>query len=112
MITGRVHRSVLHRLATNLPADAGAFLAVGPEARRAILTLGGPSIVAAIGASGLAVASVPVTRDQRPSGRSAWTPAGRAGQSARTLAWALAARRRAGQLPTGAASHRWTSVSE
>lgn len=86
-LTGDLHRAVLGRV-TGLPADAGAFVAMGPGVRRAVLDLGGPSIVAAIGASGGAVASVPVARDRRPSGRSAWTAAGRARQSARTLAWA------------------------
>ncbi len=92
---------------TGLPPDAGAFLAMGPPARRAVLDLGGPSIVAAIGASGLAVASVPVERDPRPSGRSRWTGPARVRQSARTLAWAAAHRRQG-----VAESQRWTSVSE
>ncbi len=106
MLTGRLHRAALGRV-TGLPADAGAFVAMGPAARRAVLDLGGPSIVAAIGASGVPVASVPVERDRRPSGHSSWSAAGRARQSARTLAWAAAHRRQA-----DAASQRWTSVSE
>ena len=132
MVTGRVHRAVMARL-TRLPADAGAYVAMGPVARRAIIDLGGPSIVAAIGAAGLPLASVPVERHRRPSGRSAWTSAGRLSQSARTVAW-VATRARWGRVsaadqvpavdpaaapigpPRGAAggtvSHRCTSVSE
>lgn len=107
MLTGQLHRAVLGRV-TGLPPDAGAFVALGPEVREAVIDLGGPSVVAAIGASGIPVASVPVERHRRPSGRSAWTSAARVRQSARTLAWAAAHRRQA--APD--ASHRWTSVSE
>ncbi|MEA2704724.1 MAG: polyisoprenyl-phosphate glycosyltransferase, partial [Actinomycetota bacterium] len=49
-VTGRVHRRVLAGI-NGLPPDAGAFLALGPAARAAVVGLGGPSVVAAIGAS-------------------------------------------------------------
>jgi polyisoprenyl-phosphate glycosyltransferase len=88
---GRLHRSVLARL-TGLPPDAGAFVALGPDARRAVIALAPPSVVAAIGVARLPVASVPVVRSPRPHGRSAWTAAARARQSARTLVWAARAR--------------------
>lgn len=94
--TGRLHRVALARLA-GLPPDAGAFVALGRPARDAIVAFDAPSIVAAIGAAAVPVASVPVARAVRPSGRSAWTTRARLGQSARTLAWAL--------------FHRWTSTS-
>ena len=111
-ITGRVHRSLMARV-TGLPPDAGAFVALAPDARQAILAMGAPSIVAAIGAAGCPVASLPVERHHRPSGRSAWTSGARLRQSGRTLAWAVAARRRTGQPPAVATlSHRCTSVSE
>ncbi len=90
--TGRLHRAVMGRL-SGLPADAGAFVAMGPAVRHAVVALEAPSIVAAIGASGLPVVSVPVERHRRPSGRSAWTSSARVRQSARTLAWAAARRR-------------------
>jgi polyisoprenyl-phosphate glycosyltransferase len=106
MATGRVHRALL-RLVTGLPPDAGAFVAMGPAVRRGVLASGAPSIVAGIGAAGLACASVPVERHRRPSGSSTWTSAARARQSARTLWWA--ARQVA---PRGTASQRCTSVSE
>jgi len=95
LVTGRLHRTLLSRL-TGLPADAGAYLVLGPEARRAVLALGGPSVVAAIGVSGVPVSSVPVERSSRPAGSSAWTSRTRVAQSTRTLVWAAARRRRAG----------------
>jgi polyisoprenyl-phosphate glycosyltransferase len=93
LLTGRLHRGLLSRL-TGLPPDAGAFLALGPRARAEVLTAGSPSLVAAIGAARLPVVSVPVERAERTEGSSAWTARARARQSARTLRWVLAARRR------------------
>ena len=86
LLTGRLHRAALSRL-TGLPPDAGAFLALGPRARDAVLSAGAPSLVAAVGAARLPVASVPVERAARPTGRSTWTAGARVRQSARTLAW-------------------------
>lgn len=88
LLTGRAHRAVMGRL-TGLPPDAGAFLAVDRRAREAVLRLQGPSLVAAIGAARLPVASVPVERAEREEGRSAWTTRARLRQSARTLVWTL-----------------------
>jgi glycosyltransferase involved in cell wall biosynthesis len=87
LLTGRAHRAVLARL-TGLPPDAGAFLALGPRARDAVLTAQAPSLVAAIGAARLPVTSVPVRRDAREQGASSWTARARLRQSVRTLAWA------------------------
>jgi glycosyltransferase involved in cell wall biosynthesis len=92
LLTGRAHRLLLARL-TGLPPDAGAFLVLDAPARAAVLAAGAPSLVAAIGAARLPVASVPVVRHERTSGRSAWTVRRRMGQSARTLAWTVRARR-------------------
>jgi len=89
--TGRLHRRLLSRL-TGLPPDAGAFLALGPAARAEVLRRRAPSLVAAIGAARLPIASVPVVRAQRPSGRSAWSGRARLQQSLRTLAWTARAR--------------------
>lgn len=86
LLTGRLHRAVLSRV-TGVPADAGAFLALDRSARDALLALDPPSIVAGVGAARLPSVSVPVARDPRPSGRSAWTASARLRQSARTLAW-------------------------
>jgi len=95
LATGRLHRVALARL-TGLPNDAGAYVALGPAGRDAVLSLRGPSVVAAIGIAGVPTTSVPVDRDSRPAGRSAWTGATRLSQSARTLMWAANRRRRAG----------------
>ncbi|SDC75914.1 undecaprenyl-phosphate 4-deoxy-4-formamido-L-arabinose transferase [Geodermatophilus telluris] len=94
-LTGTLHRRLAARL-TGLPPDAGAFLALGPEVRSAVvdLVLAGdaPSVVLAAGRAGRPLASVPVTRDRRPEGASAWTAGARLRQSLRSLWWA--ARRR------------------
>ena len=94
LATGRLHRLALARL-TGLPPDAGAYLVLAPHGRDAVLALGGPSLVAAVGVAGLATASVPVRRQARSAGTSAWTGPARLRQSARTLCW-VATRRRAG----------------
>jgi len=86
--TGALHRRVIARV-TGLPPDAGAFLALGPRARTAILAAGAPSLVLALGVARLPLASVPIPRSRRPLGRSAWTTAARLRHSARCLAWAL-----------------------
>ncbi|MGY1827091.1 glycosyltransferase [Blastococcus sp. SYSU DS0541] len=94
--TGTLHRRVAGRL-TGLPPDAGAFLAMGPDVRAAVVPAvqerGAPSVVLAVGGSGRPVASVPVVRHRRPSGRSAWTARARVRQSLRSLTWAARARR-------------------
>ena len=94
-LTGNLHRRVAAGL-TGLPPDAGAFLAMGPAVRAAVVDAveqGAPSVVLAVGRSGRPVVSVPVQRDRRPVGRSAWTPGARLRQSVRSLSWALRARR-------------------
>jgi undecaprenyl-phosphate 4-deoxy-4-formamido-L-arabinose transferase len=94
-LTGMLHRRVA-ALVTGLPPDAGAFLAMRPAVRDAVLTEmagGAPSVVLAVGRARRPVTSVPVARSPRPVGRSAWTAGARLGQSARSLAWALRHRR-------------------
>jgi undecaprenyl-phosphate 4-deoxy-4-formamido-L-arabinose transferase len=86
--TGGLHRRVAARL-TGLPPDAGAFLALGPRVRSAVLTADAPSVVLAVGLARRPVTSVPVARDVRPEGRSAWTARARLAQSVRSLGWAL-----------------------
>ncbi len=90
--TGALHRLLLSRL-TGLPRDAGAFVAMVPEVRHAVVRLQAPSVVAAIGASGLPAVSIPVERARRASGRSAWTSATRLRHSLGTLAWAARSHR-------------------
>lgn len=91
-LTGTAHRRVAARL-TGLPPDAGAFLALTADVRAAVLASGSPSVVLAVGAARRPVASVPVTRDRRPVGASAWTGRARLAQSLRSLAWAARAQR-------------------
>ncbi len=91
LLTGTLHRAAMARL-TGLPADAGAFLAMDRPSRDRLLALDPPGIVAGIGAARIPCASVPVVRAARPAGPSAWTPAARLGQSARSLLWAYRAR--------------------
>ena len=87
--TGALHRRVAARL-TGLPPDAGAFLALGPTVRSAVLGASdAPSVVLAVGLARRPVTSVPVVRDVRPEGHSAWTARARLEQSARSLGWAL-----------------------
>ncbi len=94
--TGALHRRLAARL-TGLPVDAGAFLAMGPEVRDAVVAAvrdeGAPSVVLAVARAGRPVVSVPVERDRRPEGRSAWTGRTRLRQSLRSLVWALRAGR-------------------
>ncbi len=94
-LTGGLHRRVAAAL-TGLPPDAGAFLALGPAVRDAVVAavLGGqaPSVVLAAGLAGTPLASVPVARDRRPVGESAWTARARLRQSLRSLAWAAGRR--------------------
>jgi hypothetical protein len=70
---------------------------MGPPVRAAVLTAvqeeGAPSVVLAVARAGRSVASVPVARDRRPEGRSAWTGPSRLRQSLRSLAWAARSRR-------------------
>ena len=87
MLTGNLHRRAMARL-TGLPADAGAFLAMDRPSRDRLLALDPPGIVAGVGAAGIPCVSVPVARDARPSGCSAWTTLARVHQSGRSLAWA------------------------
>ena len=121
LATGRLHRIALGRL-TGLPTDAGAFVALGGDARDAVLRLRGPSIVAAVGVAGVGTASVTVPRFPRPLGQSAWTTGTRARQSVRTLAWAARRRliyRERGREGAGdgrsdsapAVTQRWRSTS-
>jgi hypothetical protein len=59
----------------------------------AAVEAGAPSVVLAVPRAGEPVTSVPVTRERRPVGESAWTARTRLRQSLRSLAWAAARRR-------------------
>jgi hypothetical protein len=90
-LTGTLHRRLAARL-TGLPPDAGAFLAMGAGVRRSVLDAvqgGAPSVVLAVARAGEPVTSVPVARDVRTEGESAWTARARLRQSLQSLYWAL-----------------------
>ena len=91
-LTGTVHRRVAAQL-TGLPPDAGAFFAMDANVRAAVLAAvtehGAPSVVLGVARAGVPATSVPVVRDLRSVGSSAWTGRARLRQSARSLAWAL-----------------------
>jgi glycosyltransferase involved in cell wall biosynthesis len=90
-LTGTLHRRVAARL-TGLPKDAGACLVMRPAVRTAVLAdmaEGAPSVVLAVGRSGRPVTSVPVARERRAVGTSAWTPRARLRQSIDSLRWAF-----------------------
>jgi glycosyltransferase involved in cell wall biosynthesis len=93
--TGTLHRRLASGL-TGLPPDAGAFFAMDGEVRSAVLTAmtaeAAPSVVLAVARARVPVTSVPVARDLRPVGRSAWSGRARLRQSARSLVWALRSR--------------------
>jgi polyisoprenyl-phosphate glycosyltransferase len=99
-MTGTLHRRLLSAL-TGLPVDAGGFFAMERALRDAVvagmLNMGAPSVVVAAGASGLPLASVPVRRDGRREGRSAWTFRARLRMSAGTLWWAARRPRNTGR---------------
>ncbi len=96
-VTGTLHRRVAARL-TGLPPDAGAFLAMDRAVRDVVVAevLAGraPSVVLAVAAARRPARSVPVVRDVRPEGRSAWTARARLRQSVRSLVWAARTRTR------------------
>jgi glycosyltransferase involved in cell wall biosynthesis len=95
-LTGNAHRRLVAAL-TGLPPDAGAFVMMDARVREAVLTgvleRGAPSVVVAAAGSGRPLASIPVRRDRRDHGHSAWTSRARVRQSARTILWAARHRR-------------------
>lgn len=110
LLTSRVFKRVLHYLC-GTPVDAGLFVAMTRETVDQLLRIPhpAPSVVAMIGCTASPLASIPVVRGPRPSGRSAYSAWARLRLSVSTLAWVLAwkwRRRRAtaGQLAEGDAA--------
>jgi glycosyltransferase involved in cell wall biosynthesis len=97
-----VFKVLLHLLA-GVPADAGMFVAFDRRVADRLLAYRPrwPFVVAMIGGTGLPLASIPIRRDRRPSGRSAYTPWDRFRVGIQTLAWAAAWRLGAGSGPDG-----------
>lgn len=90
LFTSRLYRWLLRRL-TGLPADAGIFVAIDGRMRERLLNMGGPypAIVAMIGCSGLPLVSIPVVREPRLTGRSAYNSWGRLKSGVRAIHWIL-----------------------
>jgi len=89
MRSSRLFKGLLHRL-TGVPRDAGYFLMMNSEAREA-LTKGEwefPFLPAMIGCLKLSVASVPVARERRKAGVSAYSAFKRLKVAARVF-WAV-----------------------
>jgi glycosyltransferase involved in cell wall biosynthesis len=76
---------------TGMPVDAGAFIAMRRDVAARVASLRGsrPYVPAVIAAIGRPVAVVPVVRERRPHGPSAYTPATRAGLAARAIVQVL-----------------------
>jgi polyisoprenyl-phosphate glycosyltransferase len=74
MATSRLYRSVLRAL-TGIPGDAGAVVAMTRDALDRILPISMPSpyLPALLASTGLPVRSIPVARDARPAGKSAYS---------------------------------------
>ena len=74
MATSRLYRNVLQAL-TGIPGDAGAFVAMTRGALDRILAISMPSpyLPALLASTGLPVRSIPVERDTRPAGKSAYS---------------------------------------
>jgi len=115
-----VFKVLLHLLA-GVPADAGMFVVFDRRVAERLLAYRPrwPFVVAMIGSTGLPMISIPIRRDRRASGGSAYTSWDRLRVGVQTLAWAAAWRLGAGSASTEAASvpiraeigDRFTAVS-
>jgi len=74
LFTSRLYKWTLH-IITGVPTDAGLFMAVRRDAIDNVLPLknDNPHLVAMLGVLNLRTTSLPVARDLRPSGESAYT---------------------------------------
>jgi glycosyltransferase involved in cell wall biosynthesis len=96
LFTSRLFKGLL-RLLCGVPIEAGLFVALNRPMVERLLALGGPHpfVVAMIGCTGLSMASIPVMRDQRARGQSAYSFWGRLQSGWRAVAWVLSWRWRA-----------------
>ena len=96
MLTSRLYRTLLQSL-TGIPADTGAYLAITRPALDAILPLEmrSPYLPALLVSTGLPFRGVPVQRDTRPAGDSAYSEMARLRLAFHSLraAWQLKRRR-------------------
>ena len=102
LATSRLFKWSLHAL-VGVPPDAGIFCALRRDVASRLCAIAGPRpfVVAMIGCAGTAMTSVPVERERRRAGESAYTAWARAKSGARGIGWALAwkARTRLGLRP-------------
>lgn len=109
-LTGWVYRRLL-RVVAGTPEDAGAFVALSRRMVERLLELHAlmpdrpPALVAMIGCSGLQTTALPVERQPRPVGRSAYSGAARARNGLGGLRWAVAWRLRERSSTARAATH-------
>ena len=90
LLTSRLFKRTL-ALLTGVPADAGLFVLLSREMVDRLLGMPrrDPYVVAMIGCTGMPVTSVPIEREPRPHGRSAYTLRGRVRAAWRALRWTL-----------------------
>lgn len=90
LFTSRAFKRLLALLA-GVPVDAGIFVAMHHSLVDRLLGMGGdkPFVVAMIGCAGLPMTSVPVRRDLRPSGESAYSGWGRLKSGWRGVAYVV-----------------------
>jgi hypothetical protein len=95
LVTSRLFKWSLHML-TGVPRDAGIFCAVHRSLLPRLCASAGPKpfVVAMIARSGDRMFSIPVTRQVRPEGASAYTAWGRVKSGSRGLRWAIGCRLR------------------
>lgn len=74
MATSRIYRRVLQAM-TGIPGDAGAYVAMTREALDRILpvAMASPYLPALLASTGLLLCSIPVEREVRPAGKSAYS---------------------------------------
>ena len=99
LLTSRLFKTLLH-LVARVPRDAGMFVAMTREMIDRLVLMDDPKpfVVALLGATGLPLRSVPVARQARPRGSTAYTPAMRLTTGSRALCRSLE-RRFAPPLP-------------
>jgi len=90
LFTSRIFKTTLHHLC-GVPKDAGIFLVMTQELRKKILQfrVTYPFIVAMIGCSGLATRSIPIKRNRRIGGGSAYSPWKRFKTAIQAIAWVI-----------------------
>lgn len=85
-LTSRIYKGIL-KLMTGMPRDAGAFVAMSRAVADRIIEMKGgrASLSAMIALTGFPMTSVPIRRNRRPQGRSAYTSRRRLSVASSTL---------------------------